>query len=443
MSESNALTRRRFMTRLAQAGATPLLLGSRLFAQQVPRPPGQPTMETSASGPKAVLTLSDFTYLGSFRMPDTAGGQSTANAYPLTLRYVNGQLRFFGRTQQQGDQGVYEAAFPGLGSNPSSSPLASVVRYWGNIYGNKMVIDDPNPGGNTIVFGLYWDEPDKRLYWTYANNYTTYGTSPVVGYSTLNDSTGAATAVGAYYISGHTYKKCLGGLTAIPSDFASQYTGGRRLGIGFGGNTSAGQTASLGPALTAIAPPTGGNLSTIPSTPLIGYAGVAQAEGTRPRRCQRNTDYNASYSPPWNPSGSPLVGWWQWNDAMSQSGVWIDTGTHHGVLFGCRQGRGRLWYESSDQHAERGSDEWFIVDPADLAKVAQGSLGEDLVVPAEYSVQYPGESYPIGGWQGLASGAAPAFCFDASTKRLYVGRPNGWKSELYYDKMLVHCYQVA
>jgi len=444
MSGSKDISRRRFLSRMAQAGvaASSLLLRSSVFGQsQAPAPPQNLRIGGAPppGGTKSVLTAADFTYLGSFRMPDTAGGQSTENSFPLTLRYVGGQLRFLGRTRQQGDQGVYEVSFPGL--SKSNPPIASVARYWGNIYGDKMVIDDQSPGGPTIVNGLYWDETDERLYWGYGCNYSTAGTSPTIGYSTLNESTRVATAVGAYYVGSAFWKHVVGGVLAIPSSWAAQYTGGKRLGAGFGGHFS-GQGASLGPTLYAFAPPSGAHRSTMTSTTLVAFAGVSQAEGTRPQRCYRNTDYRAEFSPPWNPSGNPLHGWWQWNDAMAQSGVWIDTGTKHGVLYGCRQGHGRLWYQSSDQWAESGSDAWFIINPADLARAAQGSLAADLVVPTEYQVQYPEESYPIGGWSGLATSNAPAFAFDATNNRLYVGRPVGWMSGM-SAHMLVHCYQVS
>ena len=103
MSGSKDISRRRFLSRMAQAGvaASSLLLRSSVFGQpQAPAPPQNLRIGAAPppGGTKSVLTAADFTYLGSFRMPDTAGGQSTEDSFPLTLRYVGGQLRFLGNS---------------------------------------------------------------------------------------------------------------------------------------------------------------------------------------------------------------------------------------------------------------------------------------------------------------------------------------------------------
>jgi hypothetical protein len=146
--------------------------------------------------------------------------------------------------------------------------------------------------------------------------------------------------------------------------------------------------------------------------------------------------------PDWSPSGNPPTGWFQMQDTLLQSGIWIDTGTKQGVVYGVIQGRGQLTYNNSDLVAQQGGQSWLIYDPADLARAAQGTLAHNQIIPVEYDIQYPHETYPLGGWRGHLFGDASAFTYDETTKRLYVGIPEGWRSGS-NGYMLVHCYQVS
>src|SRR5207237_1159839 len=100
-------TRRRFLTQTAQTiAATPPLLfaGRNAWAQA----PGAPSNLRLGSA-KKVLSAADFTYLGAFRMPFSAGGQGAGFGKGLTFRNVGNDLRFLSSTI---NLGVYEVVYP-------------------------------------------------------------------------------------------------------------------------------------------------------------------------------------------------------------------------------------------------------------------------------------------------------------------------------------------
>jgi len=105
---------------------------------------------------KQVLTQNDFNYVGAFLMPAEKSWQ-----YGLTHRYVNGELRMFA-----GGDDVTEVRVPAL-STGGSFQTAQIVKEWGDITGGK----PSTASGNYKVYGIYWDETDKRLYWTYGDDY--------------------------------------------------------------------------------------------------------------------------------------------------------------------------------------------------------------------------------------------------------------------------------
>ncbi len=162
-----------------------------------------------------VVNSSSFSYVGSFRMPTSAGGQDTFIGGPLTYRYVNGNLQFLSATTQGL---VYETNYPGVGvsSDPSGLPQAQVVNYWGDVYTGQRWVGN-NGGDNAMdgsigTDGLYYDQSSGRLYWSYDYNYNaTNPYNPSLGYSTLNAATGTATGVGAWSLTGRQAKFDQGG----------------------------------------------------------------------------------------------------------------------------------------------------------------------------------------------------------------------------------------
>lgn len=403
---SSDLTRRDFL-QIGAAGLAAAATGSLI--------PNLAHAQTS----KPLLQASDFTYIGKFGLPSTVNGYDTSWGNGLAHRYVNGQLRFFSTVYAPNVWWqVYEVAAP----TPSASgPTASVVRFWGDIYKGKRYLDKFGGEGGT-VYGLYWDNTDQRLYWSYGDNYNaSNGTDCSLGYSTLNDSAGSSSGAGCWRFSSRGEKSCRGGVLPIPSWFANQYCSGRRLGVGFGGYFSAVGTgpASMGPALAAFSPPTSANAdrSSLTSQALVGYPFNANAY-TSPDRGRRDTDYTTSFDG-WAPRNG--VGYFTWNDTIWQSAAWIDLPDKHGLLYGAVLGNGRNWYETSTRWAERGSHAFYVYDPADLALVAQNSRSQDQIQwRNSWSVRFPGMGYPLQGWQDDPPSIITGMTFDQTTSRLYV-----------------------
>lgn len=256
MIEAKKLSRRQFLSDIARLGgaASTLLVCGSSHAQSSPSPPRNLRIGTPT---KAVLRPSDFSYVGAFKLPASSGGISTGWGHTLAHRYVGGQLRFFSCTSRvQGTPTcqVYEVSYPG--SATSNYPTASVVRHWGNIYHGKRWNDCTNSADDGTVYGLYWDETDCRLYWNYGDGYNASAANNCcIGASTLNDNDGTSVAIAAWRMSASRgCKAAQGGMTAVPGWFATRYTSGRRLAVGFGGRGSAESVGPVsdGPALAAI-----------------------------------------------------------------------------------------------------------------------------------------------------------------------------------------------
>lgn len=183
--------------------------------------------------------------------------------------------------------------------------------------GGQRPLDGSEPRGSE-VYGIYWDEPSRRLLWSYGDGYNTVsGSDPSLGASTLDDATGRATPVGAWRFAGRSCKMTMGGISAVPRWFSDAHCPGQRLAAGFGGYFSivAVGSVSMGPALAAFDPRALG--STAPGTagsvaarPLVGYPFNGQPY-TAPDRCHRDVDYTNEFDG-WNPRSG--VGYWSWTD---------------------------------------------------------------------------------------------------------------------------------
>jgi PKD repeat protein len=411
-----------------------------------------PTSDSSEPLFTPVVNQSDFTYIGSFRLPQSANGWSTAfSTGGLAYRYVNGNLQFFTTSHVYSGGLVYEFNYPGVAtsSNPNNLPQAQVITNWGDVYtGQKWVGNDggtSNLSSGVLTYGLYYDMSSDRLYWNYGDWYNaTNPYNPSFGYSTLDDSTGVATGVGAWSLAGRPEKFDRGGILQIPEWFANAYTGGNTLGVGFGGYFSITSTASFGPALAAIAPPdptTDPDDSSLPNIPLIGYPNGA------PDRAHTDTDYTSYYDSgtypttpgQWNPANG--TGYWSWSDLIYGAGTWIDTPNGQGVLFIAKVGQGNVWYQTSDRHSQSGAFEWMVYNPADLAAVASGAKQQWQIQP-EY--EWTDSTLPLGnldqsGWEGDGASQVGGITFDPTTNRLYVLVNAVWQNGVeWYPEMYVY-----
>ena len=148
-------------------------------------------------------------------------------------------------------------------------------------YNNTTALCPANDTNAQTTSGLLFDPATNRLYWSAGNSYdAVMWPQPTVGYSVLNDATWVATGMGEYYLDSSTYgirgaHLLYGGFTPIPQWFAASYTGGKTLGVGFGGNFSVvSNGGGFGPALAVIAPPdpsVNPDRSGLDWIPLVGY----------------------------------------------------------------------------------------------------------------------------------------------------------------------------
>jgi hypothetical protein len=362
---------------------------------------------------KPVLNSTNFSYVGSFNLPYTANGWSTAfSRSGLTHRYVDGQLRFFTTSHVYSGGLVYEFNDPGTAAS-GTLPQASVVRNWGDVYsGNKSFAGSSALTGQVETNGLYYDETLNRLYWSYGYWYNAdYPFNPSIGYSDLNDGTGVATGAGAWSLTNRPEKFNRGGFLEIPQWFANSYTGGKTLGVGFGGYYSIIGSGSFGPALAAIDHPniqSNPHLSSLANTALIGYPYNSNT------RAERNPNYYSTYDGgAWNASNG--VGYWSWSDEISGGGTWIDTASSGGVLILARLGQGNVYYANSHTNADSYSFEWMVYDPKDLADVAQGVKQQWQIQP-----KYRWNDSTLVGAGNVGSNMVGGMTYDETTGRLYV-----------------------
>ncbi|MFN0152948.1 MAG: hypothetical protein ACKVUT_01050 [Gaiella sp.] len=392
----------------------------------------------AAGRAKRLLGPRDVRLLGAFRMPTDVKGLDAAWGNGLALRRVGGRIRLFSLTVK-GE--LYEVALPQLRARPPYRE-AALVRLWGDVYGGRRLLDPPASRGNGVI-GLHWDEPGRRLYWTYGDGYNTVSArDPFLGASLLDDKAGTARALGPWRLRGRSVKMCLGGLLSVPQPFADRWCRGRRLAAGFGGYFSIATVGpvSMGPALAAFSPdalqPDGG---TVDQTALVGYPFNAEPY-TQPGRARRDPGYRTEFDG-WNPKDG--IGYWSWTDYLAQAGVWIDTPAVEGVLFLPTMGVGRTWYEASTLRAENAAHWWFVYDPADLARVASGLRKQWQIQPRRFwRVRVPGLPDPLPGWADSPRNLVTGAVFDHASSRLYVAVRFGTGPEL-GDSHLVLVYGVA
>jgi hypothetical protein len=338
---------------------------------------------------RQVITFNDFEYLGAFAPPKEAvnngsGGKwSTGYGFGgLAMRRVGSEKRFFATTHVYSGGLVYEMKFPGL-SKTTPYPQASITWEWGDIYGGRKQTHEGNELGSGIyTHGLYWDAELRRLYWSYGHWYNVVqANNPVLGYSLLR-STGAVAKGPWKSADGAAHSQRLrGGVLRIPDWFATRYTNGKTLGIGFGGYWSGVASASQGPTLYATSDPTREGVD-LQTQPLLAFSDAAAGCGAiatqNVRRCKavRNSDYYRSPRGPigWDTDPINGRGYWTAADTIEGAAVWIDIPTKHGLIFFPTLGQGEICYCSSAITAESFSSYWYIYSPNALARVARGEL---------------------------------------------------------------------
>ena len=173
-SEQISSSRRRFLASVALgATAAPFLTLSRgLFAGE---------SEVAASlcySNKRILGPTDFQYLGAMRVP--AGGVDMVFSYgALTGRKVNGQVRLLMNGSRNIGDPVYELADTGsYNPDPNQAPRMSLVRTWGDVYGQARKSWSPDGTersftGSAYLGSFHFNENTGLLYWTFLDGYNT------------------------------------------------------------------------------------------------------------------------------------------------------------------------------------------------------------------------------------------------------------------------------
>jgi hypothetical protein len=401
--------------------------------------PGRADAQTAS-----VLAPGDLRFVGSFQMPTSItlpGGalQDASFGTGFALRRVGGELRALTATLAEN---VYEVRVPPV-SPTGPAPVADVLRVWGDVTAGQRRLDGRDGAGQ--LRGLYVDDFDRRLYWTYGDAYNTQSAAdPSMGVSVLDDATGTARAIGSWSFTGRSCKMALGGVCAVPRWFALRHTGGRRLAVGFGGYESIVATgpASMGPALTAFDP----NVlrrarpgTAVANTPLLGYP-FNPTPYTTPDRSRRSTTYRDDFDG-WNPRNGE--GFWTWSDYIGQAGVWVDTPSRHGFVVFPNIATGRVWYETSTLRAE-GAEHWcHIYDPADLGRVADGAVPQWGIQPQHIvEMRFAGIQYPMNGWADGPQHMVVGSAFDRRTKRIYVAIRRPWSPSAVASGHTVAVYEV-
>jgi hypothetical protein len=354
---------------------------------------------------RKVLRQDDFEWLGAFALPRKACGFSTAfGETGIALRRVNGKLHLLTASHRYSGDAIYEVEVPGYSKTEKKWPMARQVREWGDIYQDKKKIRGGKEVG--LTHGLSYDETRGRLYFSFGSWYNIPPfNEPSLGYAILEE--GGAKAFGSWKAPKAAHcQKIRGGSLQIPQWFAERFTGGRTLGLGFGGAYSGYSECSAGPFLAAVHPPEkeGAELDAL----LLIDHPLA-------RPAHRNPDYRTEFGGQPNPRDG--VGFWGWHDEILGAGTWIDLPDKHGVLFVTTVGHGRTWYEKSDIHADHVEASWFVYDPRDLAAVAQGRARPWDPEAAFWKVDYkprPLATQPAARWR------TPGCTFDAATRTLFV-----------------------
>ena len=444
---------------------------------------------------RTVLTPADFTYLGAAGLPldidgATRFGYSTG---ALSGRVVDGHVHLF-ITGAQADTGwldpVYEVAWHGAGTR------CTLVTAWGDVTCGTRVSGAGNP---TPLHGLLWDPVTAQLLWAYLDQYNVTGAhDPCVGASQLTPD--GPVAAGPWRLTDHAQR--VGGyLVALPESFGSlRFAAGAPIGSG---NASAPWGAflsgfALPPAGTPPDTPDDDHI-TIPTTHLIysdldhrqardgdvdecgwTHYGEADSYGAEPQwnavqngtGCTVNGELCGASHAPFT-TFTPL-------DAISAAAFVSGAHKHGVVLIGQLArtiaahvaeygpyGRCHVWYgpcQSYGTHklCAHGQNDTrygctatgpgtvtmqsslFIYDPADLERVAQGTVSPVLLPPttdaADLSqVAHHGTPFPQLVAHGLcAFGGA---WWEPASQTLFVSECHAeWQGEW---RPIVHAFQVA
>jgi hypothetical protein len=390
------------------------------------------------------LTAADLSFEGFFRVPtgSLGPGQYATLAYggaAMTSRVVSQQdgstqRHFFFTGHRYANDPLVELVAPAsLSGNANTAPVASLYRYWGDIYGGRKVTSEEptgtQPNANWTE-GLLWDEANQQMLWSYGNWYAAdHVNNPVLGSSVLN-ADGSVTVNGPWRASSDSQQTR--SFAVFLSRAVSAATGGATLGLG-GKMQSINATASWGPSLNAISSPTGNPTD----TPLTARVLISHPISPTSRRTPRAADYQVARNPDGTPDTAgtepPVDGVGFWTELDETTGaVFAHTasGARTALIYTGSQASGLIWYgpdleygiadgrgySGKGNHAQTYRPVLWLVSEADVVAAAQGRLSPDQVNPyatIDLMTQFP----ELGFLQGVTAGQ-PVFAEDEG--RLYV-----------------------
>ena len=353
--QNNYVDRRRFVNLLGKTLVLSTAISSCQSSENVYF--GEPTQEISPplnskinNTEKRTLELSDFEFVGWFRLPSINNIPQYNNDFmfsrgPLASREINGERRFFMPAHVE-NQHCVEFTDPGNYSKTisSSTPKSKLIRAWGDIYKDKLSIPG-DPGQKNVtpyVDGYFWD--GEKLWWQVARRYNAGSNfhDTCLGCSFLRDD-GTSSAYGKWRIGPLGSFRYCNFITEIPADFADAYTPG--LAYGIGANQHSGyQSTPYGPNLNAFALP---NLNTPPDVytgthsgpasvsaiTLVGYD-IKNRLDVPTRRYRRDQGPYSCKSYPLSDAGSlPAVSYWAEQVDETATCSWINLPDKHGVVW--------------------------------------------------------------------------------------------------------------
>ena len=392
-----------------------------------------------STGGAGILGAADFAYLGYYDV--IVSSLNSPYAQALTHRYVDGDLRFL--TMEYGQPLANVGEWSIAGKNFGDGVNTTTNRWltpWNN---------DQQMSGN--YYGLWWDEPNQRLWSTHAVDYTYDYIQTQIFTRTLNSNGTVSNLKGPVGLKGISAKRTYGGALQLPAWFQSRYRVGP-YAVGFGGYTSlmaGGGGCSLGPSMYAIPDPSlhANNTEIATSnfkTIMDCNSGVrmddwyAQGSPTafdRGIRLNIPINYYDQGDARANPTTAPTVppvagaGWlspapdgrarWVWGDSYYNTGCWIDGPTKQGYIAIATLSTGKTWYGNAHLNADSKVFELHVYDPQHMGEVVTGGRQPWQVRP---SVMVPltlpglGSGAQAGGVFFAVAGAT----YDPTTKRLYL-----------------------
>ena len=358
-----------------------------------------------------LIDYSNFDYVGSFALPDVPGASNDEKTYfasGVALRNVGGEERMILATGTY-NQTLYEVAIPTpvkvVGSDIGNLPVAPLR----TTFGPLPIAPDADSNGT-----MWYDQAHDRLYWT---NYVWYTAQVAQTNPTLQ---AGSLASGTLAQTGHWYEPdprstpqsaFWGGVTPIPQDFADRYTGGKTLGLGFGGNNISAAN-SPGPALAAV-DVSGPSGSTMVEQPVFSYLWAQY--GTTVGQATRDGNYFVGRQPTtYAQPASPWLGYWSYGDHVG-SGVFIDLPGQQGYVAFTNQMIGRVAYDfGGNIWNPQTENVWYFYDYPTLGKAATGQIPGHEVTPSSTTrVDLPNAATNAN--QSIAGSA-----FDPTTRLLYV-----------------------